>query len=76
MKIGFRCQLFEITKLKQEIQATMDKIKILKNTESTIERLQEMNKSINTASAWQNNQSQLTFQIIMLNEQMKLLVEY
>ena len=57
MKIGFRCQLFEITKLKQEIQSTMDKIKILKNTEITIERLQEMNKSINTESAWQSNQS-------------------
>lgn len=54
----------------------MQQIKSLKTTEKIIKRLAVINDSLDTTFQAKENHKQLTFQIMILNEQMKLLVEY
>ena len=76
LKLGVNSKLREIKKVKEEIELTMDEIKRLKSTENMIKKLEVFNKQLDTATHAKENKKQLTYQIMVLNEQMKLLVDY
>ena len=54
----------------------MEDIKNLKSTEKIIERLSVINEQLNTAERLRENKTQQSFKIVLLNEQMRLLVEF